>query len=78
MQYQSLHKFTLNSIMERDNVMECFCRRRTVNTASFVKYAGFTFFFDVSKICRLEILLSELGNLFFTYIDREFVQIGCV
>ena len=31
MQYQSLHKFTLNSIMERDNVMECFCRRRTVN-----------------------------------------------
>ena len=31
MQYQSLHKFTLNSITEQDNVMECFCWRRTVN-----------------------------------------------
>ena len=31
MQYQSLHKFILNSITERDNVMECFCWRRTVN-----------------------------------------------
>ena len=43
MQYQSLHKFTLNSITERDNVMECFCRRRTVDgvRSIFVKVQAF-------------------------------------
>ena len=50
MQYQSLHKFILNSITERDNVMECFCWRRTVNgePSIFVFIQALAYFhFDV-------------------------------
>ena len=48
MQYQSLHKFTLNSITERDNVMECFCWRRTLNRTHWI-------FLDVQALLNFKV-----------------------